>query len=152
MGQVLSSVSAGAVFLLGILFITACSPGAGAPSGGSPSTRGNPTASHYTIGDRNGLLAPLFMQCLADHNIQVGDEYGRKVNVSSQGAKDGWLINGKVVENSAFYAWFMDHGGMYPINPSLEPNKSIDLWVQEAADNSSAWPTKVCGLLPKDLR
>jgi ABC-type oligopeptide transport system substrate-binding subunit len=49
-------------------------------------------------------FTPLFFQCLAQHNVPLWDKSagsaGEYVTVAAAGKKQGWYVNGKIVESN----------------------------------------------------
>lgn len=127
------------VSVLSALSAVACSSGTSSPQ---PSA----TDSYSATTTRVGQLYPLFVQCLAQHSIPIWDKSQGNMNAASQGAREGWYKNGRVVTNDAFYGWLQQYEGTYPMSPSMKPEQPIHQWVTDAATKGT-WP-KVCGSLP----
>jgi len=133
---------------------TACSSSSTTPSAsgssGTPASSASPNASSSgflsTI-QREDQLYPVFVQCLAQHNIPVWTKATGNVSVSDEGTKDGWYADGKVTTNDAWYRWIDSHNGMYPMSSELKPDLKIDQWVDNAAQRG-LWPSNLCGPLP----
>lgn len=124
-----------------LLATAACTSSGGTASG--TSTTASPAQNAALDPQR---LTPLFLECLAKHNVPIWDKAEGNVTVASVGKKLGWYENGHVVANNAFY----DHAdvieGFYPISPDFTPKQTIATWVDDAVNNGT-WP-KVCGSLP----
>jgi hypothetical protein len=135
-----------------ILSAVACTSAKSAPPSASTSAASSPapsaTDSYQARTARQDRLFPVFVQCLAQHDIPIWARSVGNVNVAAQGSKGGWYADGKVIQNDAFYEWLEQHDGMYPISPALKPDQTIVQWVENAAINGT-WPTKACGAMPK---
>lgn len=130
-----------------VLSAAACSSSSSSPTASSSSPAPSATDSYHAMIARQDQLYPVFVGCLAQHNIPVWTKSTGNVSVSAQGASGGWYANGKVTQNGAFYRWIDSHDGMYPMSPGLKPDQTIIQWVQNAAVHGT-WPANVCGPLP----
>jgi hypothetical protein len=120
---------------------------AGCSSSGGAGPKPGGTDSFSSVTARQNKLDPLFVQCLAQHNIPIWDKSDGNMAVASQGTKDGWYKDGRVISNGAFSQWFGQNEGTYPHTSAFKPYKTIADWTTDAATNGT-WPTKVCGPLP----
>lgn len=132
---------AASMFTAVMLLATACGSNGGSPNSTSTTSSATPGTT-LTVQQ----IIPLFMQCLADHNIPIWDKAQGDMNVVSLGKTEGWYVNGRVVANNALHTYFEDLEGTYPISPDFQPEQTIGTWVDNAAA-TRAWPT-VCGSLP----
>jgi len=139
----LSRMVAIAACSAGVLSAAACSSSSTASSSPTPGA----TDSYHAMIARQDQLYPVFVGCLAQHDIPVWSKSTGNVSVSAQGTQDGWYANGKVTQNGAFYRWIDSHDGMYPMSPELKPDQTIIGWVQNAAVHGT-WPANICGPLP----
>jgi hypothetical protein len=151
-----------------LLTTTGCSSGSPVPK---PSTSKFPIESLQVANARFARLTPLFVQCLAQHNIPLSNPDGITAQVTPQGVKGGWYKDERVINNIAFQDWVSGVGETTPLGPlyssvqgqsiqlqAITGNSSypllagsqvgqFDWWVAEAAVNGK-WPA-VCGTLPK---
>jgi hypothetical protein len=138
-----------------MLLATGCTSSGGSPSGTSTTASPASSAPSATASVSATLspqqVIPLFLQCLAEHNVPIWDKAQGDVNVASVGKNQGWYENGRVVANNALYSNADALEGFYPISPDFKPEQTIATWVDNAASDG-AWP-KVCAPLPsKSLR
>jgi hypothetical protein len=138
---------AASLFPAVMLLATGCASSGGSPS--STSTTASPASSatasvSATLGPQQVL--PLFLQCLAEHNVPISDKAQGDVNVASVGKNQGWYENGRVVANNALYSNADALEGFYPISTDFKPEQTIATWVDNAASKGT-WP-KVCAPLP----
>lgn len=91
-------------------------------------------------------VIPLFLQCLAEHNVTIWDKAQGNTNLVSLAKQEGWYENGRVVANQALYTDADALEGFYPISPDFKPDQTIGSWVDNAAATRT-WP-KVCAPLP----
>ena len=150
MARRFTGLLAASAFPAVMLLATACGGNGGSPSG--PSTTSSPASSapSATAPASATLSAqqviPLFLQCLAEHNVPIWDKAEGNMSVASVGKNQGWYENGRVVANSALYNNADALEGLYPISPDFKPEQTIATWVDDAASDG-AWP-KVCAPLP----
>lgn len=128
-----------AVAAASLLVTAGCSSSSGAGS--------RPSDSFQATLDREAELYPLFVRCLASHDVPIWDRAQGKLSVAPPGATEGWYRNGRVSRNEAFVSWLRQNSGTYPLSPAFKPYKTIDQWVAAAAAKGT-WPAKVCGPLP----
>ena|ERR1700722_7459385 len=125
-----------------LLLATACTS-----TGGSSN---NASASGTTPSQGASLSAqqvmPLFLQCLADHDVPIWDKAQGNTSVVSLGKLQGWYENGRVVADNALYTNADALEGFYPISSDFKPQQTITTWVDNAAADGT-WP-KVCAPLP----
>lgn len=140
-----SRAAAIAACSVSVLSAAACSSSSSSTSSSSPAP--SATDSYHSMIARQDQLYPVFVGCLAQHNIPVWSKSTGNVSVAAQGTSDGWYANGTVTQNAAFYRWIDSHDGMYPMSPGLKPDQTIIGWVQNAAVHGT-WPASVCGPLP----
>ena len=163
MARRFTGLLAASTFPAVLLLATACTSGGGspsststassaAPSGGPSTSAASPsTASPSTGASGSAALSPsqvmpLFLECLAEHNVPIWDKAQGNVSVASIGKTEGWYENGRVVANSALYSAADALEGFYPISSDFKPEQTIATWVDNAAGNGT-WP-KVCAPLP----
>jgi hypothetical protein len=136
-----------------VLLATACTSGGGSPSSASTASSappsatapGSPTAPGGTALSPSRVM-PLFLECLAEHNVPIWDKAQGNVSVASLGKAEGWYENGRVVANNALYSDADALEGFYPVSSDFKPEQTIATWVDNAAGNGT-WP-KVCAPLP----
>jgi hypothetical protein len=151
--------------LPGVLLVTACSSGSSAPK---PTPTQFPIQSFQLEGTRAARLTPLFVQCLAQHNIPIRDSSLGDMNVASVGEREGWYKNARVSDNAAFSDFLTIADGALPEGPLYSSLKqaqppvgivvthgnfvlgevgSLSWWVGEGAVYGK-WPA-ICGTLPE---
>jgi hypothetical protein len=129
-----------------LLLVTACANGGSPSSTPTTSSPAQSATASQSATPSVQQLVPLFLQCLAQHNIPIWDKSQGNVSVISLGKKEGWYQDGKVVANNALHTYFEDFEGFYPIGTDFKPEQTIGAWVDNAA-STGTWP-KVCGPLP----
>lgn len=130
-----------------MLLATAC----GSSSTSTQSTSTTSSTGPSALASQSAALTaqqviPLFLQCLAEHNVTIWDKAQGNRNLVSLGKKEGWYENGRVVANQALYTDADALEGFYPISPDFKPEQTIATWVDNAASDGT-WP-KVCTPLP----
>jgi hypothetical protein len=148
MTQRLATLAAMSAFSAVVLLTVGCSPDAGAPRSASEASTpaASATDSFDAMANRERQLTPLFVQCLARHSIAVWDRADGRMNLAVVGAKWGWYRNGRVTADSAFYVFYQDIGGAYPLGPGFKPVQMVDQWVDDAA--AAGTGPRVCGPVP----
>jgi hypothetical protein len=136
------------MFSAAMLLVTACSSSSSGTPSNASTTSSTPSAtdSLTAMQNRERQLTPLFVQCLAQHNIPIWDKSQGNQNVAALGTKGGWYKNGQVTANTAFDLFFQDIEGTYPISPDFKPEQMVAQWIDGAA-STGTWPS-VCGPLP----
>jgi hypothetical protein len=154
----ITGLLAASTFPAVLLLATACTSGGGSPSSTSTASSAAPgaaspasAASASAPAPGSAALSPsqvmpLFLECLAEHNVPIWDKAQGNVSVASIGKTEGWYENGRVVANSALYSDADALEGFYPISSDFKPEQTIATWVDNAAGNGT-WP-KVCTPLP----
>lgn len=104
------------------------------------------SSSPRVAGLTSQQVLPLFVECLAEHDVPILDKAQGSVSVASVGRNQGWYENGRVVANHAFYANADGLEGFYPVSPDFRPEQMIGTWVDNAV-SSRTWP-KACAPLP----
>lgn len=158
MARRFTGLLAASMFPAVMLLATACtSGGGGSPSTSTASSAGpsapasSSAASPTATGTGAAALTPqqvmpLFLECLAEHNVPIWDKAQGNVSVATVGKTEGWYENGHVVANSALYSDADALEGFYPIGSDFKPEQTIATWVDNAASDGT-WP-KVCAPLP----
>lgn len=159
MARRFTGLLAASMFPAVMLLATACtSGGGGSPSTSTASSAGPsaPASSSAASPTATGTGAaaaltpqqvmPLFLECLAEHNVPIWDKAQGNVSVATVGKTEGWYENGHVVANSALYSDADALEGFYPIGSDFKPEQTIATWVDNAASDGT-WP-KVCAPLP----
>lgn len=150
MARRFTGLLAASMFPAVMLLATACGGNGGSPNGTSTTSSPASAAPSATASVSATLspqqVMPLFLQCLAEHNVTIWDKAQGNTNLVSLGKKEGWYENGRVVANNALYSYADVLEGFYPISSDFKPEQTIATWVDNAT-NSGTWP-KVCAPLP----
>ena len=114
---------------------------------GCTSTRGSSrSASSQGPSLSPDQVMPLFLQCLAEHNVAIWDKAQGDTTVVSLGEAQGWYENGHVITDNALYTDADGLEGFSPISSDFKPEQTIATWLDNAVSNGT-WP-KVCTPLP----
>jgi hypothetical protein len=125
---------AASVLMATVLGMAACSSSTKPPAS---------TDSGAVQADYRGHVAVALVQCFISHHLIPPANLANKGTTPPSGSST-WLHDGKVVENERFGDWYSDVGAGVPVH-----GKIIGEWVSKIGDSAHAWPTNICGPMPR---